>query len=295
MTPTFKKHRPVPCLADQPVHLAAAATHSHIWEMHIGFVQLFICGPGSDAWLACSESYYYGRVGTAEERSLARRAVAILARTQRQNNDAGPNEIRAALDLARTQSEPIPTSEDCEISQLPAEPSADLTEFEIVAEPTMPWRCIDCTNTFEGPVDHSPRGGCPLCGSAHVFDCNVAPPSNDSPLVSIPERGKKSGTAAPAAILAVIQTVADAAGLSPADFVGRARAREICHARHLAVATVSQEFPQFTSVQIAEIFHRDHSSILHSRVQAADLLRSDRNYQRLHSRVQSRILSTDFA
>lgn len=285
MATTYKKHRPQPCLADQPVHLAAAATRAHSWEMHIGSVQLFIEGPGPDAWLACSKSCYSGQVGTDEERSIARRAVAILTRSHLHNKDAGPNEIRTALELARTQSDPIPAPE----------PSVDLTEFEIVAEPTMPWKCIDCTNTFDGPVDHSPSGGCPLCGSSQVFDCNVVPPSNGSPPASIPERGKKSGTAASAAILAVIHAVADAAGLSPADFVGRARAREICHARHLAVSTISQEFPQFTSVQIAEIFHRDHSSILHSRCQAAELLRSDRNYQRLHSRVQARLLSTDFA
>ena len=249
MTPTFKKHRPQPCLADQPVHLAAAATHSHIWEMHVGWIQLFIAGPGPDAWLACSESYYYGQVGTEDERNLARRAVAILAVAHRQNNDAGPNEIRAALELARTQSEPIPAHDDCEISQLAPEPK---------------------------PAPNIPSA------------------KSKSP-VSRPQCGKKAGAVDPAAILAVIQAVADATGLSPADFVGRDRAREICHARHLAIATVWQEFPQLTSIQLSEIFHRGHSAMIKSRDESTHLLQSNSDYQRLHARVHGRLLSTDFA
>lgn len=94
--------RTLPCLADSKLHQATVtAAQLHIWEMHVGTVQLFICGPGPDAWLAYSESYYTGQVGTEEERNIARRAVAILNREQLQNKDAGPTEIKAALARAK--------------------------------------------------------------------------------------------------------------------------------------------------------------------------------------------------
>jgi DNA-directed RNA polymerase subunit RPC12/RpoP len=38
---------------------------------------------------------------------------------------------------------------------------------------TMPWHCIDCKETFEGPQDRTPENGCPKCGSRNLFDCNV--------------------------------------------------------------------------------------------------------------------------
>lgn len=105
MSIIHKSLRAPACLADHPNHQAAVtatvATALHIWEVHVGTVQLFISGPGQDAWLACSESYYSGRIGTDEERDIARRAVILLNDEQIQNKDAGPTEIRAALERAR--------------------------------------------------------------------------------------------------------------------------------------------------------------------------------------------------
>lgn len=73
----------------------------HVWELHTGTIKLFICGPGQDAWLACSESYYSGTIGSDEEREIALAAVALLNRDHLQDKDAGPTEIRAALERAR--------------------------------------------------------------------------------------------------------------------------------------------------------------------------------------------------
>lgn len=67
------------------------------WHLHIGLVQLFIVGPGPDAWLACSESCYSGQVGTDRERAIARRAIQILATRHRDDNTLGPAEIRTVL------------------------------------------------------------------------------------------------------------------------------------------------------------------------------------------------------
>ena len=83
--------------------LAAApiAQASESWHLHTGTVRLYICGPGTDAWLACSESCYSGQIGSEEEREIARRAIALLKREHLQDKDAGPTEIRAALERAR--------------------------------------------------------------------------------------------------------------------------------------------------------------------------------------------------
>lgn len=84
------------CLAEDPNHQTAVAS-LHAWELHIGTVQLFICGPGPDAWLACSDPCYSGQIGTDHERAVARRALLILNREHLQNKDAGPEEIKQAL------------------------------------------------------------------------------------------------------------------------------------------------------------------------------------------------------
>lgn len=84
----------------QPAATPVAAV-LHIWELHVGTVQLFIVGPGPAAWLACSESVYSGQIGTDEERAIARRAVILLNREHLQDKDAGPAEIKAALERAR--------------------------------------------------------------------------------------------------------------------------------------------------------------------------------------------------
>jgi hypothetical protein len=82
---------------DHPNHQNATPIGLECWHLHVGHVQLFIVGPGPDAWLACSEPCYSGRIGTQQERNIARRAIEILARNHNQNKDAGPDEIRAAL------------------------------------------------------------------------------------------------------------------------------------------------------------------------------------------------------
>lgn len=80
------------------------------WRLETGNIRLWIIGPGADAMHPASGVYYSGRIGSDEERQIARRAVQILDLTQR-DSDAGPTEIQAALDLAArqiTNGEPLP-------------------------------------------------------------------------------------------------------------------------------------------------------------------------------------------
>lgn len=72
------------------------------WHLHVGTVQLFIVGPGPEAWLACSEASYLGQVGTDEERNLARRALRFLSLRHAKDMDAGVDTIRHAMFFART-------------------------------------------------------------------------------------------------------------------------------------------------------------------------------------------------
>lgn len=51
---------------------------------------------------------------------------------------------------------------------------ATLIPAEVVTS-TMPWKCIDCRASFQGPADRSPANGCPRCQSRHVIDINVTP------------------------------------------------------------------------------------------------------------------------
>lgn len=90
------------CLADHPNHIRRIATLQP-WEVHIGYVQLFIVGPGEHAWLAASKSLYHGQVGTDAERAIAHRAIQILRRHQGENQEVGPEQIAAALELATRQ------------------------------------------------------------------------------------------------------------------------------------------------------------------------------------------------
>lgn len=62
------------------------------WEIHVGFVgYLYVVGPGANAMLrVCRES-------TPHHLAIARRAVILLNQTRREDADAGPDEIRAAL------------------------------------------------------------------------------------------------------------------------------------------------------------------------------------------------------
>ncbi len=71
------------------------------WEIHVGHVQLFIVGPGPDAWLACSKPEYRPGIkpGTHRERAIAQRAILILRHA---GPDAGVPEIKAALAEAET-------------------------------------------------------------------------------------------------------------------------------------------------------------------------------------------------
>lgn len=67
------------------------------WELHVGSIRLYIVGPGHDCMHAVSDSYYSGIVGSAAERAIARRAVAVLNAEHHDDKDAGLPEIRAAL------------------------------------------------------------------------------------------------------------------------------------------------------------------------------------------------------
>ena len=46
---------------------------------------------------------------------------------------------------------------------------------QVVVE-TMPWKCADCGNKWQDRQDGKgvAKRGCPNCGSARIFDCNVA-------------------------------------------------------------------------------------------------------------------------
>jgi hypothetical protein len=90
-----------PCLADHPIYQKRSTAIQDTWHIHRGTVALYIVGPGPTAMHRASDSYYFGKIGTDEEWQIARRALGILRRTA--TEDAGPEEIKAALEKAADQ------------------------------------------------------------------------------------------------------------------------------------------------------------------------------------------------
>lgn len=50
-----------------------------------------------------------------------------------------------------------------------------LSPVEVIQDNTMPWHCMTCKTQFQGPKTHTPKAGCPSCGSRQVIDVNVRP------------------------------------------------------------------------------------------------------------------------
>lgn len=78
---------------------------SHKWELIVSTVQLFISGPGPQAWCACSKPNYEpgSKAGTPQERAIAQRALLILIKRHWEDMDAGVSHIQEALALAAKQ------------------------------------------------------------------------------------------------------------------------------------------------------------------------------------------------
>ena len=71
------------------------------WHLHKGTVTLFIVGPGEFAMHKCSEPVYRGRIGTDDERAIAKIAIKMLNDNIQNNLDAGPEVIQEALIKAK--------------------------------------------------------------------------------------------------------------------------------------------------------------------------------------------------
>lgn len=71
------------------------------WHLHDGHMRLFICGAHfqPEAWFPVTAPDSSRAIhGTAEERVIAEQAVEWLRLHQRDNREAGPKEIRDALE-----------------------------------------------------------------------------------------------------------------------------------------------------------------------------------------------------
>lgn len=72
---------------------------SILWELHNGYMRLFIVGPGMNAWFPVTKaSSTVTHHGTPKEREIARKAIASLSIRFHDNREAGPDDIRKALE-----------------------------------------------------------------------------------------------------------------------------------------------------------------------------------------------------
>jgi hypothetical protein len=74
-----------------------------LWYLHKGTVHLFIVGPGEFAMHRCTDPVYRGRIGTKEERAIAKIAIEKLNDDLANNFDKGPEVIKKALDEAKAE------------------------------------------------------------------------------------------------------------------------------------------------------------------------------------------------
>lgn len=93
----------IPNLHEGPKNMQTTATPG--WSLIQGTVQLFISGPGPQAWCACSKPNYEpgSKPGTPQERVIALAALQILIKRHREDKDAGVVHIQDALALATRQ------------------------------------------------------------------------------------------------------------------------------------------------------------------------------------------------
>lgn len=87
------------------IHIERKHTSAITWSVTQGTVQIFIIGPGPDAWLACSKPNYHRTSPgcTRKEMAIAKAAVVILNQRHREDKDAGVPHIRQALKEAARQ------------------------------------------------------------------------------------------------------------------------------------------------------------------------------------------------
>jgi len=76
-----------------------------LWYLWKGTVHLFIVGPSEFAMHRCTEPAYSGRIGTDEERAIAKMAIKKLNDDLVNNFDKGPEIIKKALNEARAEYE----------------------------------------------------------------------------------------------------------------------------------------------------------------------------------------------
>lgn len=62
----------------------------------------------------------------------------------------------------------------------------------------------------------------------------------------------------------IIDQVARQAGLSRRDIINRDNRDHVCAARRRAIRAVAEQFPEMSSEQLGNIFHREHTTILHN-------------------------------
>lgn len=67
------------------------------WSLHVGFIKLFITGPGQDQWFAVSSAHYRGPVGTPDERETAEKVVDYLNFHHRHDETMGRQDIDELL------------------------------------------------------------------------------------------------------------------------------------------------------------------------------------------------------
>lgn len=77
------------------------------WETHIGFVHLFIVGPGTKQMFPVTQAYYSGQVGSDLERAAAKKAVEKLNKHHAEDRDMTGDRVRAIYEqIKRKEREP---------------------------------------------------------------------------------------------------------------------------------------------------------------------------------------------
>ena len=69
------------------------------------------------------------------------------------------------------------------------------------------------------------------------------------------------------------------------------RKHECVKARSIAVCMILKYIPAFTLAKIGKLFNRDHTTIIHSRDTADDLLFSSRDFKAAYKTIEATLVS----
>lgn len=87
----------------------------------------------------------------------------------------------------------------------------------------------------------------------------------------------------------IIEIVSDIYEISPFDVTSKSRNEEFVKARYSCYAIIESLKKNYSFIDIGAMFNRDHSSIIHGRIEHLNLLDTDKTYKTRFNKISEKI------